>query len=86
MRLALIGSLLLAFLVSGASAAQQKPDVSREQDDTPVVDTLDVSVFPAPYWSEDRGRKDAQEVLLPQPAQGPASPFPFCNPSAPVCP
>ena len=31
-------------------------------------------------------RKDVQEVSLPPPPSGPATPVPFCTPAQPVCP
>ncbi len=31
-------------------------------------------------------RKDVDEVSRPLPPSGPATPVPFCGPSAPICP
>lgn len=31
-------------------------------------------------------RKDVQDVLVPPPPNGPATPIPFCSPGSPVCP
>ena len=31
-------------------------------------------------------RKDVEEVAIPQPPSGPATPIPFCSPGSPVCP
>ena len=50
---------------------------------------------PAVAWTGDYAvatadrfdqRTDVEEVLLPPPPTGPASPIPFCSPSAPICP
>ncbi len=41
-----------------------------------------------PLQTADRvdQRTDVDEVLLPPEPQGPATPVPFCAPSAPICP
>ena len=31
-------------------------------------------------------RKDVQEVSMPHPPSGPATPVPFCTPAQPICP
>jgi hypothetical protein len=31
-------------------------------------------------------RRDVDEVSRPEPPSGPATPSPFCSPSAPICP
>jgi hypothetical protein len=31
-------------------------------------------------------RKDVEEIAIPQPPSGPATPIPFCSPGSPVCP
>src|SRR5215210_4526105 len=31
-------------------------------------------------------RIDTEEVLLPPPPRGPATPVPFCSPGSPICP
>jgi hypothetical protein len=31
-------------------------------------------------------RKDVQEVALPSPPSGPATPVPYCTPAQPICP
>jgi hypothetical protein len=31
-------------------------------------------------------RKDVEEVAIPEPPSGPATPIPFCSPGSPVCP
>ena len=45
--------------------------------------SLDQGVLLADRFAQ---RTDVDEVLLPPRPTGPATPSPFCNPSAPFCP
>ena len=44
----------------------------------PASDALALTVF--------EQRKDVEEIAVPQPPSGPATPIPFCSPGAPICP
>jgi hypothetical protein len=48
-----------------------------------VTDTMDNGVWAGSVVAQ---RKDVQEVSLPQPPSGPATPVPFCTPAQPICP
>lgn len=62
----------LAMLASPATgwAAQAEPDLE----------------WSMTYGDRFGQRTDVDEVLLPPEPQGPATPIPFCSPSAPICP
>jgi hypothetical protein len=61
---------LLAMVVAFPAAAEWHPEQAAE------VSTSDVF----------QQRKDVEEIAIPQPPSGPATPIPFCSPGSPVCP
>jgi hypothetical protein len=77
----LCAAALVAALLPSAALAQAAPS-------NPTIRTLSDEALlrslgaPPP---DARGRQDVREVSLPRPPQGPATPQPFCTPSAPYC-
>jgi hypothetical protein len=48
-----------------------------------VTETIDDGVWAGSVVAQ---RKDVQEVSLPPPPSGPATPVPYCTPAQPICP
>ena len=46
-------------------------------------DPIQAAITAADLFSQ---RQDVQDVLVPPPPNGPATPIPFCSPGSPVCP
>lgn len=79
-RVALV--LLLLGAAPAPAFAQQDSDDADEALDQSLLLPPDL-FLPGPTNS---GRKDVREVTMPPPPSGPATPVPYCGPSAPVCP
>ena len=82
----LLAGVLVAMMAGGAFAASPKAVPPSEQVLAPDDDDDDDILSDELIFARERGRKDAREVLLPQPTYGPSTPFPFCNPASPICP
>lgn len=68
-------------------------DAGIVQEDSDGDDSVDLNILDdddtvviQPFSEYERGRKDAREVLLPQPTYGNSSPFPFCSAGSAICP
>jgi hypothetical protein len=48
-----------------------------------AVEALKASPYAAMIVEQ---RKDVEEVSLPPPPSGPATPVPYCTPASPICP
>jgi hypothetical protein len=48
-----------------------------------ATEALDDGIWAGSVVSQ---RKDVQEVSLPPPPSGPATPVPYCTPAQPICP
>lgn len=88
MRSMLRGMLVLSLAMAGSAALAQG-----ETDDEDLLAAAGDDLLNAPtaldlYVSGDvqPGRRDVREVTMSPPPSGPATPVPFCAPSAPVCP
>ncbi len=46
-------------------------------------DVGDAPIIAGDLYSQ---RQDVQDVLVPPPPNGPATPIPFCSPGSPICP
>ena len=81
-----IGLALLLTFAAPAAFAQDEGEDAVDLDESVLSD--EALIFPDAWWlpGRDEGRKDVREVSIPLPPSGPATPVPYCGPSAPVCP